>query len=135
MRTRVMMVLLVAGVWSPAGAQTLPDVKCRSWPLKQDVTLTTIDQRSLRGTLQCLNDEGVLLRTPRGDVWEPLSSVRRVARPRDSVRNGMLMGAVVGLLGGADCECSSPPLGALGGASFGAPLALSSIRDMAVPRS
>ena len=109
----IAIVTIAAGA---AEAQSLTAAACRTFPLTSDLVLTTTDARTIRGQLQCLNDEGVRLRTLAGDVWEPLRRVRRLERPRDGVWDGALKGAIVGFIGGWACDtCSSPGAAGVGG--------------------
>ena len=92
---------LLLGVAASAAAQepTLGTVVASSgcWPVtSRDRVVVTMDNGPSRtGTLLCMGPEEIMLT---GSGTLPLSTIRQIAKPRDSALDGMLKGAAVGLV-------------------------------------
>ncbi len=92
---------LLLGVAASAFAQepTLGTVVGSSgcWPVtSRERVVVTMDTGPARtGTLLCMGPEEIMLT---GSGTLPLSTIRQIAKPRDSALDGMLKGAAVGLV-------------------------------------
>ena len=95
MRTLLLTVTILASSAS-AYAQALDPTPSSCWPIgtKGQVVVTKADGRSIKDTLLCMGRDEVVLASA-GTV--PLDSILRIAKPRDSVIDGVLKGASVGL--------------------------------------
>jgi hypothetical protein len=80
-----------------AHAQALAPAASSCFPLatKGEVVVTRTDGSRLKDTVLCMGRDQVVLATA-GSV--PLDSIRRIAKPRDSVVDGVLKGAGAGLV-------------------------------------
>ena len=67
------------------------------WPVtSRERVVVTMDTGSARtGTLLCMGPEEIMLT---GSGTLPLSTIRQIAKPRDSALDGVLKGAAVGLV-------------------------------------
>lgn len=106
---RTAMLVLVTLAWAcPAAAQIVSSPPtCNT--VAREVVVTRSDGTSLRDTLVCMSvDEIVLVR---GGVL-PLRDVRRITAPADSIWDGVLKGASIGLVMFAFCggDCPVRPL-------------------------
>jgi len=97
----LLMIGLLLGVAASAFAQepTLGTVVGSSgcWPVtSRERVVVTMDTGPARtGTLLCMGPEEIML-TGSGKL--PLSTIRQIAKPRDSALDGVLKGAAVGLV-------------------------------------
>src|ERR1044072_665600 len=126
---RVLLTMAMAlGLTSSAFAQQVPDVRLPwgagrrgqpditpagaiagssgCWPVtSRDQVVVHMDDGSVRkGALLCLGPEEIML-TGTGTL--PLSTIKKIQKPRDGTVDGMLKGAAVGLIIAALCagEC------------------------------
>ena len=95
-----MLLLVVSIVFASASAhaQTLAPASSSCFPLatKGQVVVTRTDGSRLKDTVLCMGRDEVVLASA-GTL--PLDSIRRIAKPRDSVIDGVLKGASAGLIG------------------------------------
>jgi hypothetical protein len=96
MRTLLLMVTFLVSSAS-AYAQALAPAASSCFPLatKGEVVVTRTDGSRLKDTVLCMGRDQVVLATA-GTV--PLDSIRRIAKPRDGVADGVLKGAGAGLV-------------------------------------
>jgi hypothetical protein len=104
-------VVMLLGVTSSALAQQVPAVRLKPdttgaapiagssgcWPVtSRERVVVTMDAGPARtGTLLCMGPEEIMLT---GGGTLPLSTIRQIAKPRDSALDGVLKGAAVGLV-------------------------------------
>jgi len=112
MRTLLLMVTILVSSAS-AQAQALAPASSSCFPLatKGQVVVTRTDGSRLKDTVLCMGRNEVVLASA-GAL--PLDSIRRIAKPRDSVIDGVLKGASAGLIGlvlcAPDCGGAEPIL-------------------------
>jgi hypothetical protein len=110
MRTLLLMVTILVSSAS-AYAQALDPTPSACWPMATNgqVVVTRVNGTTVKDTLLCMGRDEVQLATA-GRV--PLDSIQRIATPRDSVLDGVLKGASVGLVVLALCapHCSGEPV-------------------------
>ena len=107
----VLTIVVLLGVAGPAFAQEsrLGSIVGSSgcWPVtsRDRVVVDMDDGSARRGTLLCMGPEEIMLT---GSGTLPLSTVRQIAKPRDSALDGVLKGAAIGLVifafCGGDCD-------------------------------
>jgi hypothetical protein len=121
MRMRILLTLtLLLGVSGSAVAQQTPDVRLKPdstsasiagssgcWAVtSRDRVVVEMDAGPARtGTLLCMGPDEIMLT---GGGVLPLSSIRRISKPKDGALDGMLKGAAVGLVILAFCAPDCP---------------------------
>ena len=98
----VLSLVLMVVEATPAGAQTQitnVDELRRLLGRGDVVSIVETDGDALKGRVLRMGDEGIDLRIGSLDVTVPLTGIKSLERPRDSARNGALIGASIG--GGA----------------------------------
>jgi hypothetical protein len=93
----ILLALTLIGVTASADAQNVetPPTSCWAMAIKGAVLVTMTDGTVQKGTLACLGSDHIVLA---GVGTIPLDSVRRIARPRDGIIDGVLKGASIGLV-------------------------------------
>lgn len=126
MRTLLTMTLLLGASSSALAQQSAPNTIAAPsgcWPVtSRDRVVVQIDDGPARtGTLLCMGPEEIMLT---GSGTLPLSTIRKIEKPRDSTFDGMLKGAAVGLiivaLCAGECEGKYVLRATLGYAAIGA---------------
>lgn len=85
----------IAGSSLPRQSRVAAEAGC--WPVtsRERVVVTMDTGPSRTGTLLCMGPEEIMLT---GGGTLPLSTIRQIAKPRDSALDGVLKGAAVGLV-------------------------------------
>jgi hypothetical protein len=87
--------LLSTGVSAYAQNVEPPPTSCWAVAIKGAVLVTKVDGTVQKGTLVCLGSDQAVLA---GIGAIPLDSIRRIAKPRDGIVDGVLKGASIGLI-------------------------------------
>ena len=111
MRTLLLMVTVLVSSASAYAQALAPASSCFPLATKGQVVVTRTDGSTLKDTVLCMSPHEVVLASA-GTL--PLDSIRRIAKPRDSVIDGVLKGASAGLIAlvlcAPDCGGAEPIL-------------------------
>lgn len=94
-------ILLLAWPSPVPGQTTTVDLERVRTALLKEVRVTITSGERLMGVLQSADNETFTVLTANGTVALPPAGVRKIERPGDSVKNGFIIGALVGIAYGA----------------------------------